>query len=750
MSIYLNELSVSNLRSIDKEKNFKFGYADLNILDGPNGYGKSTIFDAIELLIMGGINHFNENLKNRGNIELRTVANNSKRETIIRGEFKSNSEIFAITRIFDWDKNENRIILDDNEGRVINEAELLKKLGISKYMFDLGMYISQSESLNFLEKKYGARKDILTSILESDAIVYKNEKVKEIRDLLKKENKEIYSKLNKRKENLEKRKEEIEKQNSIDITVEYLTQYQRLFPDVEYEFDKEKINLDITCNKVLSDLQQIKAFIEDYEKFTLIKRNKEIHRLINIPESEVKAFFYREELAECREHKKLYKDLEAIEEIFNGQKLTKSHLDDVLLAKYLDVDCKAALKILQQKEELEKGITSLNREILNLLEKRDNLKHAHSSIGILPEEQCPFCGEILTSLDSSYLDLTEFIRGKIDFESQQLNNVNIEWDTVAKNILEKAGAFLNENTTRFELYKKIKNLLNIEIKNIRDIEKFKKLSAFKYRTEENKENDFDYFYNHLKQILQSLITPQENNLSTENMTVYEKLNRTYFNNNRPQISIQEIDDKIMYVQKQYSNQSIQLLSEIDKEMIKVQSFINNENEGKVDLIEKLVGVYAQAYKKYQTDFIESIKVPLYIISGRIIQNYQLGLGISADLATNQVVFKAEGMQEDIFNILSVGQLNGVMLSILFSVRKIFFSESGLNLVLIDDPLQSVDDISAHSFVDLLSDEFPDTQMIFSTHEEDKARLLKYKFGQVNRKSQNFNMQKEYLSATESG
>lgn len=53
---------------------------------------------------------------------------------------------------------------------------------------------------------------------------------------------------------------------------------------------------------------------------------------------------------------------------------------------------------------------------------------------------------------------------------------------------------------------------------------------------------------------------------------------------------------------------------------------------------------------------------------------------------------------------------------------------GLDILLIDDPLQTIDDISAISLADLLTQQGIG-QIVLSTHEEAKAALLRYKFKQ---------------------
>lgn len=71
---------------------------------------------------------------------------------------------------------------------------------------------------------------------------------------------------------------------------------------------------------------------------------------------------------------------------------------------------------------------------------------------------------------------------------------------------------------------------------------------------------------------------------------------------------------------------------------------------------------------------------MFIFSGKIIQNYPLGLGVLIQVDNNAIVFKAGSIKTDIFNNLSTGQLNGVVISLLLSVKEIFTTRSALNVL----------------------------------------------------------------------
>ena len=135
-----------------------------------------------------------------------------------------------------------------------------------------------------------------------------------------------------------------------------------------------------------------------------------------------------------------------------------------------------------------------------------------------------------------------------------------------------------------------------------------------------------------------------------------------------------------------------------------------------------------------------------VYSGRIIQNYPLGLGIRAVVKTNQLVFEAASKNgNDVYNILSTGQLNGLSIAFLLSIKNVYGQEDGLDVLLIDDPLQTIDDISAISLADLLTQQGIG-QIVLSTHEDTKAALLRYKFTKAGLSVLEKNMQEFYMKA----
>ena len=67
------------------------------------------------------------------------------------------------------------------------------------------------------------------------------------------------------------------------------------------------------------------------------------------------------------------------------------------------------------------------------------------------------------------------------------------------------------------------------------------------------------------------------------------------------------------------------------------------------------------------------------------------------------------------------------------------SEDNLGFILIDDPVQTMDDLNISSMIEVLRNDFKDKQIILSTHEIDKENYILYKFFKYNKVGQSFNV-----------
>ena len=116
--------------------------SNIVILDGQNGYGKTTLFDAIEVLVTGKIKHFNPSLQNRKTETLGTLANDVNKDIVISAIISSDfsDEIHVERKLLCKNEFQSIITLNSQE---ISQEELYDKFHLSSNMFDIGTYISQ-------------------------------------------------------------------------------------------------------------------------------------------------------------------------------------------------------------------------------------------------------------------------------------------------------------------------------------------------------------------------------------------------------------------------------------------------------------------------------------------------------------------------------------------------------------------------------------------------------------------------------
>ncbi len=70
------------------------------------------------------------------------------------------------------------------------------------------------------------------------------------------------------------------------------------------------------------------------------------------------------------------------------------------------------------------------------------------------------------------------------------------------------------------------------------------------------------------------------------------------------------------------------------------------------------------------------------------------------------------------------------------------SSDDIGFILIDDPVQTMDDINISSLIEVLRNDFADKQIILSTHEIDKENYILYKFYKYNKIGQSFNVKEK--------
>ncbi len=94
--------------------------------------------------------------------------------------------------------------------------------------------------------------------------------------------------------------------------------------------------------------------------------------------------------------------------------------------------------------------------------------------------------------------------------------------------------------------------------------------------------------------------------------------------------------------------------------------------------------------------------------------------------------------------MSTGQLSALVISLTLALNKVYGLSQNGGLLLIDDPMQSMDEMNIASFIELIRNDFGKTQMILSTHESKISRLLQYKYLKYNKNVRNYSVKDEFF------
>ena len=159
MSYKIRNISYSNLKYVGmKEISLELSN-NLVLLDGPNGYGKSTVFDAIELLLTGEIEHSAKG-------KLIALANRKDKDIVIKGILQSDEEEVKLKRIIEAESQFVKHEIWWNN-LAITQEELFLKLGFNKSTMGVAIYVSQLKSLSYLEKTERNRKMIVADLIDN-------------------------------------------------------------------------------------------------------------------------------------------------------------------------------------------------------------------------------------------------------------------------------------------------------------------------------------------------------------------------------------------------------------------------------------------------------------------------------------------------------------------------------------------------------------------------------------------------------
>ncbi|WP_426477542.1 AAA family ATPase [Chryseobacterium sp. CBSDS_008] len=765
----ISNLYIKNFKCIT-EADFNFDGKHLVVYDGPNGYGKTTCFEAIEILFAGNPRKSKTSfVDKRYKFRDSPIHKYNEQEIIISAVLTDNDgNTIKIKRVFPTasssssaDNNFGKIftlsklyVNDNQEPAAIEDVEAMLQFENVESLFNLLNYVEQDENTYFLKRDPKNRYSTLESLLGGEEERLLLAKVNDAKDQIKKKTK-VYS-------------DEISllEKNNLSAVTNTLSdiKYIKLVKNKDFEWDREEVkNTDPDIQQqYLLELNKLDYLSANREEVKKVLANHSISYFINTNASDhLLRYFWsvnnfgllKIEDERKREIRNIIKRntgiLEFIEKLDFKNLSEEAEIDflskKIGLVEYIPSFRSSLRTILS----MERNLSADNRILSDLKEKRAQLLQIntqYSEVIPIKDSECPTCGydwhsslELIKHIEDTE---TKIFAGYLE------NNAAFELTKkdFTESILDKVSTYLMTELQSLE----------VEVNNLIDNGFFAELLDYVGKREE-----FEAFVNLFENKVKEQILDIINHRTLEDIVSAKDTLLKLVSESRPTIDETVDQAAIRNDFSYFFGNSFSELDEISPENIsdkrkylnwRFYNAISHNITLRKNKIEKLDIAWKKLYQLsqsmdaqiniYTNSIVEKIKIPFHIYTGKILQNHSLGSGLNIDFEMEkkdkQLYITPCYKDQEVAFTLSSGQLSATVISLMLVLNKVF-NQSQLGMIFIDDPLQTLDEINAHSLVELLKYNFADQQIVLSTHEDKYSRFLRYKFDKFGLSNKNINM-----------
>ena len=793
MQYRIKSLRVNNFKCFDDSKFYEFSFDEEKnpiILTGPNGFGKTTFFDALELVFSKNITRFETKIENKSTNLLKNVLLNKAEKDgyLVVTLVNENKEYITLMARIDHTKKkviysdsisygiEEQYIETQGLNTVLTEYDNWKenltdfdRLRYNMNEFGVYYYVSQAESVHFLKKNMSERKSTLDALLElgdaakwsdfvRDELIGKTKSTKGV--LVNEEIERVQCTIREDGSVLKECYEKIQDNENVEYAPILLGD------EVPY-WDIEKIDdfSEEELNKGLGELDRMSSYAKEYGDFIKYNWNKRLEAAINqsvISDALLCIPYISDDgKVDISKVNQFVEEQNRIIEIYNRSAFFRT--DDVNI---LIFNCSDMERLKQIDKEL------INFDIQNLndlcgqikinsqaISDRQNviieLEKAREKLHSLKEQYnkdsavCPYCNH-------QYTDLSELSNGFneaklfLDKEKGEAVLKNADLINTVKEIITESKQKVNSLVEKYDdvkindmltVIKKLKNIIHDK----NEMEQIELIYSLIFDKQEWRELNNQEQINEISRICMNFQKTYDNEQFCQHLRDfdYESISETYPGINWDMQSNlrdkEKVDNKKKYIRlhiQQKRNQKVQTIKQRLKE-----NFIRLDKLERIrENLNSLCKIYDKSIEQYKNQVLKKLRVPLLIYTAKILQDYQNGLGVFINKDEMRFVSNCDA-KHDILNTFSSGQLSGFVLAFLFSMNKQYIKESedDLGFILIDDPVQTMDDINISSMIEVLRNDFSSKQIIMSTHEMDKENYILYKFYKYNIVGQSFNV-----------
>lgn len=796
--IKLGRLRVENFKSFLHHETFLLSAGDIVLLDGPNGFGKTTIFDAIELCFREEINRIiNTDNKSKNNHILK---NDASKETNIFLELIDNLKTKCVIQIH-IPANTSNIENKSNSCKVkrrflnlwpsdfsnvesctlpLDKFSLESVIGNAqlKNTFNVFNYIQQEETCHFLKQKESNRHQLLSYLFGTIKESAERDKLVRVQEHLK-------LKLNSVSDEIKESNEQLEtlQRNNSQLFDRFKGSEIKSSGKIPKLNNLTAFNLDL-LNTYSTHLNNVNWLLGNSSVYSNILFNHQIYVLTNQRKQELLDLISVGSTTDYSEITKLDKHIRWIvnleSKMNNLQSLISSFKNNPVnvlkgnyseFFKYYLEDIKVAQPKIDTYINLTNQIGTYESILNTILSSRSKLfddynTHVNSHEGKEKEKiKCPLCGlkkDSLIQLLGEYDKQSETFKGLLSDKSKEINTLyNDLVDNTISPIVLSAEFFIG----KYKKYLQLKNVISSRqiskdrwdnMNRVKRWLSYHNLDYFKFIQPDilrlNKVADSERYIEIIKLIRDSSVSVNSNynyQLINDSLNLFGFTfkNNSIKNTEKIEVSLTDIEhdlDFIGYTKSQkLSSENKKLESKVEKKVLQSLAITVE-----LDKIKEIVLVYRNKIKEYEKKVTQKIAIPFYVYSSKVLQTRPEGNGVflqtpETSRENGYIRFASTARDDhDAWNMMSSGQLSGIIISFMLAMNKVY--PSNLASLLIDDPVQTMDEINMASFVQLLQYEFPDKQLILSTHEKKVSDYLNFKYSQSDLKINSINLKNRKL------